>query len=244
MKTIDFSYFIERYNAGEMTQKELEWFTKELEGNVSLQREVSLRKKTDHILERQDIVSLRNKLVSIEKTRKAEKIARDKLGSPRIRYAAIFTGLIVIGSLLFFTFRTEDPSKLYMKYYQTYETPGVSRSIGSDNNNKIVEAFNKKEFAKVVESSKPYLKNNPGSKLILFLSGTSNMELGNFRDARESFNVLLQQEINAYTLDAQWYMAMCYLATDDKVKAKVQLQNISKSESTYKDKAKKILRHL
>lgn len=243
MKTIDFSYFIERYNAGEMTQKELEWFTKELEGNLSLQKEVLLRKKTDHILERQDIVSLRNKLASIEKTRKAEKIARDKLGSPRIRYAAIFTGLIVIGSLLFFTFRTEDPSKLFMKYYQTYETPGVSRSAGSDYF-QIVEDFNNKEFAKVIESSKPYLKNNPGSFQVLFLSGTSNMELGNFNNARVSFEALLKKEINPYTVDAQWYLAMCYLATDDKLKAKLQLQNISKSESNYKDRARKILRHL
>ncbi len=243
MKTIDFSYFIERYNAGEMTQKELEWFTKELEGNLSLQKEVLLRKKTDHILERQDIVSLRNKLVSIEKTRKAEKIASGKLGSPRIRYAAIFTGLMVIGTLLFFSLRSEDPSKLFMKYYETYESPGVSRSAGSGSI-KIVEDFNKKDFAAVIENSKQYLKSDPGSNQVLFLNGASNMELRKFNDARESFKALLQQEINPYTVDAQWYLAMCYLATDDKVKAKVQLQNISKSESYYKDKAKKILRHL
>ena len=32
MKTIDFSYFIERYNAGEMSDAEKEWFQKELKG--------------------------------------------------------------------------------------------------------------------------------------------------------------------------------------------------------------------
>ena len=30
MKTIDFSYFIERYNAGEMDDAEKEWFRNEL----------------------------------------------------------------------------------------------------------------------------------------------------------------------------------------------------------------------
>jgi hypothetical protein len=34
MKTIDFSYFVERYNAGEMDQNERVWFKKELEGNL------------------------------------------------------------------------------------------------------------------------------------------------------------------------------------------------------------------
>ena len=36
MKTIDFSYFIERYNAGEMSESEKQWFLKELEGNEKL----------------------------------------------------------------------------------------------------------------------------------------------------------------------------------------------------------------
>ena len=36
MKTIDFSYFIERYNAGEMNDDEKQWFRKELEGNLQI----------------------------------------------------------------------------------------------------------------------------------------------------------------------------------------------------------------
>jgi len=40
MKTIDFSYFIERYNTGEMDTMEKKWFIKELEGNKALQKEV------------------------------------------------------------------------------------------------------------------------------------------------------------------------------------------------------------
>ena len=69
MKTIDYSYFIEKYIAGEMEQTEKIWFEKELEGNESLQKDLLLRRKADVILERHDIVSLRNKLVSIEKAK-------------------------------------------------------------------------------------------------------------------------------------------------------------------------------
>jgi hypothetical protein len=38
MKTIDFSYFIERYNAGEMSSDEEQWFNKELIGNDMLRK--------------------------------------------------------------------------------------------------------------------------------------------------------------------------------------------------------------
>ena len=54
MKTIDFSYFIERYNAGEMSEAEKQWFQKELEGNENLRKEVYLRKNTDKVLKNQE----------------------------------------------------------------------------------------------------------------------------------------------------------------------------------------------
>jgi TolA-binding protein len=252
MKTIDFSYFIERYNAGEMDQNENVWFAKELEGNLSLQKEVLLRKKTDLILGRQDIVSLRNKLASIEKSRKAEaeKINKGKLHSPGIRYAAVFTGLIVIGSLMFLSFRTEDPAKLFKKYYQSYDNPGTTRSFESSRSpevikyNDAIEFYNSGEFDKAAEGFSAFLKNNPSSTKIRFLNGMASMEIRKFRDAESSFGNVIDQKINPYTIDANWYLAMCYLATDDKVKAKEQLRSIIKSESIYIKKAKRILRHL
>ncbi len=61
MKTIDFSYFIERYLADEMSEAEKNWFQKELEGNERLRREVTSGKKQINS-QKKDILSLRNKL--------------------------------------------------------------------------------------------------------------------------------------------------------------------------------------
>ena len=72
MRTFDLSDFIERYNADEMSDSQKVWFEKELEGNQKLQNEVNLRKRTDEILENQNIISLRNKLSVIEKRRVAD----------------------------------------------------------------------------------------------------------------------------------------------------------------------------
>jgi tetratricopeptide (TPR) repeat protein len=72
MRTFDLSDFIERYNAGEMSDSQKMWFEKELEGNYKLQNEVNLRKHTDEILENQNIISLRNKLSIIGKRREAD----------------------------------------------------------------------------------------------------------------------------------------------------------------------------
>ena len=196
MKTIDFSYFIEKYNAGEMDQPEKAWFEKELEGNESLQKEVLLRKKADIILERHDIISLRNKLASIEKSRKEVLEKPLKLKTPRFRTAAIIAGLVVIGSLLFFSFKPQSPETIYQKYYQVYNYPGTSRSLGTSFD-EAVGYFNKKEFGKALEGFQAYLKSNPGSVEYQFLSGVSYIEIRNFPDAELSFNKVINREISS-----------------------------------------------
>ena len=243
MKTIDYSYFIERYIAGEMDQAEKKWFEKELEGNESLQKELLLRKKTNSILKRYDIISLRNKLVSIEMARRNEMTKSGKLQTAGFRYAAIFTGLLIIGSLVFLSYRPESPSEIYKKYYQVYENPGPSRSAEATYD-EAMSYFNKGEFEKALEGFQTYLKNKPESAQIEFLSGISYMEILSFPEAELSFNRVINRKLNSYTVDANWYLAMCYIATEDKVRAKTQLREIVKSESIYKNKAIKILKHL
>jgi TolA-binding protein len=243
MKTIDFSYFIESYNAGEMNETEKAWFKRELDGNKSLQNEVQLRNKTDKILLRQDIISLRHKLASIEKARNEKLFNGSKIKSPRFRYAAVFTGLIIISSLLFLSYRTQSPETIYEHYYQVYSNPGATRSLETTFN-EAIDYFNKKDFRKALEGFQAYLKANPGSSKFEFLSGISYMEIRNFPDAKLSFNKIIKRGANLYTEDANWYLAMCYLATSEKDKAKEQLHKIIKGESIHKNKAKKILRHL
>ncbi len=99
MKTIDFSYFIERYNAGEMDEAEKQWFRKELRDNEKLRNEVELRSKTDMVLKNQDLMNLRNKLNAIEKQRKEPIPVRKSARAVNIKYAAAIAGFILIGSI-------------------------------------------------------------------------------------------------------------------------------------------------
>src|ERR1035437_3840800 len=110
MKTIDFSYFIERYNAGEMSEAEKQWFQKELEGNDKLRNEVHLRKRTDEILKNQNVISLRDRKSTRlnsshanisyavfclkKKQKKNKKTTKDTTASPTvIRYGTRHVGL-------------------------------------------------------------------------------------------------------------------------------------------------------
>jgi hypothetical protein len=94
MKTMDFSYFIERYNTGEMSDLEKQWFLKELDENVELRNEVKLRKLTDKVLEKQNIITLRTKLSAIEERRKAKIYVRKTVKPVYMKFAAVITGMV------------------------------------------------------------------------------------------------------------------------------------------------------
>jgi hypothetical protein len=247
MKTIDFSYFIERYNAREMKEAEIKWFEKELAGNDSLRKEVIIRKKADQMLLHHDLFSLRNKLATLEKTRK-EKVAESagKKGQI-IRYAAAFAGLVLIGSLLMIPGKNQRSETLYNKNFSAYEYPGPSRTQQTLADNQFVlalESYADKNYANAGMMFGEYLKSNSENMQATLLYGVSEMENKNFLNAKASFNKIIKAENNLYTDHAQWYLALCYVATGETAQAKQLLLTIRKSDGIYRDKAVKMLRNL
>jgi len=72
----------------------------------------------------------------------------------------------------------------------------------------------------------------------------SNFEQLNYPVAEESFNDVIRDNNNYFIEDAQWYLAWCYIKTDEKAKAIDQLTLIGNSSSLYRDKARKVLRKM
>ena len=245
MKTIDYSYFIENYIAGEMSPAEEAWFKKELEGNESLQKEVQLRKRTEDMLRKSDIISLRSKLASIEKMRLEKPVSSTRIKTPRFRYAAVITGLVIIGSLYLMVIKKESPENIFNNYYKSFENSGTTRSIAPEANlNKAFEYYDKGEFAKALEGFRSYLEVHAWSPRYEFLSGVSSMEIKNFPDATTSFKKVLLDNNNLFIEEAEWRLALCCIKTKDISTAKDQLQKIAKSRSVYNKQAREILRQL
>lgn len=245
MKTIDYSYFIESYIAGEMSPSEETWFKKELEGNESLQKEVRLRKQTDAILRKNDIVSLRSKLSSIERMRQEKPVSANKFKTPRFRYAAVITGLVVIGSLYLMSVRKESPEKIFS---DNYKAPDISETTRSGSNETIldpaIECLNKGEYEKALEGFRSYLANHPATPKLEFLSGAAYLGKKDYPDAQTSFKAVIKKTDNLYIEEANWYLAMCYLKTNDLSAAKDILNKLSKYDGIHKQQAKRVLRHL
>ena len=247
MKTIDFSYYIERYNAGEMSDAERLWFQKELKGNETLLAEVNLRKNTDEVLKNQNIILLRNKLTEIEKGREANTIIRRAKRQVYLKYVAVIASLLIVGSVTFFSGSNMSSEKIINRYYKVYETPAAQRSGTAEMNNDFtlaLEFYNTHDYQKAAILFSKILEKNPKDMQTELLNGVANFEDNKYPEAKLSFAKVVYDDNNLFIETAKWYLALCYVKTDEKDKAIQQLEIITKEGGIYKNNAKKIIKKL
>jgi len=247
MKTIDFSYFIERYIAGEMDDAEKQWFIKELNENEKLRKEVELRRKTDAILKNQDIMNLRNKLISIEKSRESPLPSKKPGRHINIKYAAAIAGFVIIGTIALLSNRQLGSNEILDRFYKPYEATSSLRSeemIKNQDYKLALEYYNIHDYRNAAIYFTKVLENDPGNMHSELLNGISNFENQNYPEAKGSFSKVIADNNNYYIDHAQWYLALCYIKTEEKQKAIDQLAIIKKSRTIYRKDARKILRSL
>jgi tetratricopeptide (TPR) repeat protein len=245
MKTFEFSYFIERYNAGEMSESEKNWFVKELDGNEELRNEVRLRKLTDEVLEKQDIISLRAKLSAIEKKREADRLVIKRLKPVYYKYAAAIAGLMLIGSLVINNGSNLSSDEIINLYYKVYEIPTQARSAESATNadfTHALEYYNSQQYGKAAVFFNKVLESNPKDMQSMLLVGISNFSERRYPEAKQSFVRVIDDNNSYYVEAANWYLALCYVKTDEKEKALKQLEMIKKEGGFYSSDARKIIR--
>jgi tetratricopeptide (TPR) repeat protein len=247
MKTIDFSYFIERFNAGEMDDAEKKWFLKELEGNEKLRREVDLRKKTDDFLNKREIFTLREKLAAIEKNRETVRAEKEPRRPVKIKYAALIVILAIAGGISLIPGKKLSSEEIMNRYYSAYETTATSRSYTAEADPDYLMAmdyYKIHDYRKAAIYFSKVLENNPKDMESTLLQGVSNFEISNYPESKQLFTSVIDNNNNLFVEDARWYLALCYIRTDEEMKAIDQLQEIKKSSSIYKRDAKNILRKI
>ena len=247
MKTGDYSYFSERYLAGEMNEAEKEWFRNELGRNEKLREEIALRQKINSALRNHEVIQLRSKLAVIGKKKAEEQAAKKPRKNGAFTRAAIFTGLILCGSLALMNSRNMTTEEVFERYYKTYDVTTPLRSVtdaGNSDYSTALEYFNISDYRNAAYYFSKVLSNDPRHMESVMMTGISKFEEENYPEASVSFTKVIDNKDNLFFEDAQWYLALCYLKTGEKAKAVNSLSVIKQSESIYSRNARKILRKI
>jgi TolA-binding protein len=246
MRSNDFSYFIETYNSGEMNDTEKQEFEIKLGKNEMLRREAGIRKATDEILARKDIISLRNRLSAIENSRKSRKsLISTKIPSYVKYVAAGIIAILFIGSASLYFTGSLSSEQIINRYYKTYSPPSAQRSgVTADNRDfkLALQLYNKQEYTRAAVLFSKVVQSNPKDMQSELLSGLSNFEIKKYPEASRSFKNVIDDNNNYFIETAQWYLALCYIRTDEKEKALQQLEKLRKDRGLYSNDAKKVIR--
>lgn len=77
-----------------------------------------------------------------------------------------------------------------------------------------------------------------------FYSGLSYQQLENYESAINFYSFVIQEKDNLYVEQAEWYMALCLLKTEEKIKGVKLINDIAESNSYYKQNAKDLLKKI
>lgn len=245
---INYPEFIERYLDGEMTGQELVWFEKELDSNKWLQKELRLRKKVNQAILDEDSMKFNDELEDAYAAyvHKGENpwYRKNKIVIGGSVLASAVAALILILSL---TGKQYTNEQLFERYYKTYESNLTFRSADNELNPDLVLAmqlYDNKDYTRALELFETILQNDPDRVGLNFYSGISRMEIKEYDQAGKSFKKVVDDRYNMYMEQAEWYLSLCYLITNQDDKAVNLLEKIRNDRGYYHQEARKLLRKL
>ena len=172
---------------------------------------------------RKEYEASKNEVATVKSTGGIVRSMNQKL----MRVAAVF--VLVTFSVTLFKFLSVSDSSVYKNYYSSYELH-TSRSLNIDD--RLDNAYKDRKWSEVVTivNTLPE-KNNKHT----FLGGMAALELKQYDQAISSFQAVLNQNrVSAddyFNEEAEYYLAMSYLANKDADKGVAILEKISRDKS-------------
>lgn len=249
MNSDKYDILVQSYLGGELSDIDRNNFEKELEVNLELQRELKLYQSVE--------IALKNN--SLEKFKaRLDNIHRDIIGnakSPRIfgfnTYSLIAASVIVLislGSVMLYTFSSNQSNlDVFNKYHEPYEMSLMTRGEHDLNNLAFkiaVTSYNDGEYSFAKQLLEDILTRNQKDVRAQFMLGVSNLQLNFLEEAKANFKIVIKKKNPNFYQQAEWYLALTYLKSDDKRNALAQLNSIVLANGFYTIKASEILNKL
>ena len=105
-------------------------------------------------------------------------------------------------------------------------------------------SYNMKIYAEALKDFNDYLKYKPSDFEIRYKTGLSYYNLGKYDKAVSHFNKLIDESINPYVEDAEWYKAKSLMKLNKNEEAKILLNKIITENGKYQNKALDLLNTL
>ncbi len=236
---------IEGYIYNELSEDELTSFEDKLSSSLDLRAEIDLVKNIDLALSEDDVMELRNNLRKIaRKTDHAERSFITKFKSRKLVLTSVAASLILLLGISGLMSRQSSHDELYRNFYSKYQTTGISRSATSTPDKTLsiaLQKFDNQDYESALNLFKDVVARDQGNMVGHFYTGVSLQETGKYQKAIREYETVIFHKDNLFVEQANWYIGLCYLQTNENKKAYIQFTKIVESKGFYKQKAQEIL---
>jgi tetratricopeptide (TPR) repeat protein len=235
---------IEAYLDGSLDKDKAEEIEARAECDIEFAQLIRLHKEINESIRDNELHYLRQTLKKIS-TQNDVSNSKPVFPSRRIvQIAAAFLFIIVIGitvTRLFFQ-GTTGPD-LFEKFYVKYEPDVITRSgniFKSDLENAQFQyqTGNYEECERILDS---IVRSDKQNYMALFYLGLVGIELQHPKEAIGNFLKIPPNWNNPYSIHRNWYLALCFIETEQGNKAIPLLKRLSNEDSFYSERAIKIL---
>lgn len=192
-------------------------------------------------LANQQLVDFREKLSAISKQYDNNTRNRTvRLSSKYWYYAASVAAiLLVFLGTYYFSSQTTSTDELFLKYYSTDNVYLNTRSgnvTPTENLEKGLLLFESEKFRESIQ----FFEQMPNSITALYYSGVAHMEIGEYDVAIFKFDQVINNYMNVFYDQSQWYKGLCLLKKGKTNEARTLFVKIGKSESYYNKQAREL----
>lgn len=231
--------WINRYFEGNLTNAELQQFEEMLQNDTTFAEEVAFHKNVKKAITLNEREALKNKLRKLE--------APKANSANRIKWLAAACILIFAGILSWFMLYTTSSDDLYAEFYEPYPNTIAPTVRGNDITDDTTKAFRHYDAENYNEALTLFDKiyDSKGKDFALFYKGISLMELKRYDEAVHTFKELnTNRNVSDFSSESQWYLALCYLKTNNNEEAVKILKKTAEVQSPVQQKARELLAEL
>jgi len=242
---------IENYLYNDLSEDDLIAFEAQILNNQELATEINLIRNIDQALQENDVMQLRNKLQGIagqiNNEKQTERSFIGRFSARKVIVSTVAASLIMLLSITGLVSRNDSSQELYSKYHQTYQTTGITRAAASDDSQTLKNALQKlenKEYNQAILMFNKLTSEENNNMVGHFYAGVALQETGKYKHAISEFNTVITHKDNLFVEQAQWFIGLCYVKTEDNTNAYKQFKDIAEKQGFYQEKAAAILRKL
>jgi len=218
----DNNKIIDDFLLDKLDNNEKQDFENELKINPSLQKDLSFEKDINNAIIQDDIELFKQKVISVRQNMKEkEPIKRSLFIGTKQTWLLIAASVLVLFATLSLLYHLNNNGhtnlELYAMYFEPYQSDIIERSGGIENSMLVpaVEAYNKGDFVTASKIFNSITINEPDNIVARFYGGISNMQIDNYPKAIASFQYIISNNKFLFKEQAQWYLALAILKTDN-----------------------------